>query len=52
MSQSTITIVKNTDKKQKPQSKDIAFGRTFTDHMFVMDYESDKGWHEDRKSVV
>ncbi|MBA2174936.1 branched-chain amino acid aminotransferase [Halobacillus locisalis] len=48
MSQSTITIVKNTDKKQKPQSKDIAFGRTFTDHMFVMDYESDKGWHEPR----
>ncbi|MCA0971335.1 branched-chain amino acid aminotransferase [Halobacillus litoralis] len=48
MSSSTITIVKNPDKKPKPQSKDIAFGKTFTDHMFVMDYQEGKGWHEPR----
>ncbi|RWZ58695.1 branched-chain amino acid aminotransferase [Halobacillus fulvus] len=48
MSNSTITIVENPNKKPKPQTKDIAFGRTFTDHMFVMDYEEGKGWHEPR----
>ncbi|WP_226582012.1 branched-chain amino acid aminotransferase [Halobacillus litoralis] len=44
----TVSKIEATHKKAKPQSKEIPFGRTFTDHMFVMDYESDKGWHEPR----
>ncbi len=43
-----LNIVETTHKKAKPESEKIPFGRTFTDHMFVMDYEADKGWHEPR----
>jgi len=34
--------------KQKPDPKTLVFGRTFTDHMFVMDYADGKGWHHGR----
>ncbi|MEC3884231.1 branched-chain amino acid aminotransferase [Halobacillus sp. HZG1] len=44
----SLNIVEATHKKTKPESEKIPFGRTFTDHMFVMDYEEDKGWHEPR----
>lgn len=30
--------------REKPQG-DLFFGRYFTDHMFVMDYSEEKGWH-------
>ncbi|SFK08570.1 branched-chain amino acid aminotransferase [Halobacillus dabanensis] len=43
-----LNIVETTHKKAKPESEKIPFGRTFTDHMFVMDYEAGKGWHEPR----
>lgn len=44
-----ITVTKTTTPKQKPidESK-LGFGRIFTDHMFVMDYSSDKGWYNGR----
>ncbi|MGP4077476.1 branched-chain amino acid aminotransferase [Halobacillus sp. K22] len=44
----SLTTVESRIKKQKPDSGQIPFGRTFTDHMFVMDYEESKGWHEPR----
>ncbi|MBX0358206.1 branched-chain amino acid aminotransferase [Halobacillus sp. Nhm2S1] len=44
----SLNIVEATHKKAKPESEKIPFGRTFTDHMFVMDYQEDKGWHEPR----
>ena len=34
---------------KNPQPKPTgspAFGKVFTDHMFVMDYAPDKGWHD------
>ena len=34
--------------KQKPDENNLGFGTIFTDHMFVMDYSSDKGWHDAR----
>lgn len=36
-------------KKDKPadQSK-LGFGKIFTDHMFIMDYDSGMGWHDPR----
>jgi branched-chain amino acid aminotransferase len=43
-----LEIVKSTNLKAKPEKDQIPFGRTFTDHMFVMDYETDKGWFEPR----
>lgn len=40
-----IEFVQIAEKKEKPQSDKMAFGKNFTDHMFVMEYEKDKGWH-------
>ncbi|MFA9560085.1 branched-chain amino acid aminotransferase [Evansella sp. AB-rgal1] len=43
-----ITVVKATEKKTKPDENTLGFGKFFTDHMFVMDYEKGKGWHSPR----
>ncbi len=29
----------------RPEDADLGFGTVFTDHMFVMDYSIEKGWH-------
>jgi len=34
--------------KPKPDPNTLKFGQTFSDHMFVMDYETGKGWHDGR----
>ena len=34
--------------KPKPDPKTLVFGRSFTDHMFVMNYDTGKGWHDGR----
>lgn len=41
-----IRIEERTDKKQKPEDQALQFGRDFTDHMFVMEYSAEKGWHD------
>ncbi|WP_221565026.1 branched-chain amino acid aminotransferase [Alkalihalobacillus sp. TS-13] len=43
-----LTIVKSTHMQQKPRADEIRFGRNFTDHLFIMDYEVGKGWFEPR----
>jgi len=43
-----IKIQKNNSPKQKPDQNNLGFGRYFTDHMFIMDYSRDKGWHDAR----
>ncbi|MFD2924684.1 branched-chain amino acid aminotransferase [Halobacillus naozhouensis] len=48
MSEQKLEIVKTEDKKPKPETDQIPFGKTFTDHMFVMDYETDSGWYNPR----
>lgn len=40
-----ITINKTSTPKAKPDSANLGFGKVFTDHMFVMDYSKEKGWH-------
>jgi branched-chain amino acid aminotransferase len=35
-------------KKAKPDVETLEFGTQFTDHMFVMDYSSESGWHDAR----
>ncbi|WP_373893472.1 branched-chain amino acid aminotransferase [Virgibacillus natechei] len=35
-------------KKDKPNTDQLEFGREFTDHMFIMDYSEDSGWHDAR----
>lgn len=41
-----IKIIRNEKLKQKPKSSELTFGTTFTDHMFVMDYDKAIGWHD------
>ncbi|MFN2356442.1 MAG: branched chain amino acid aminotransferase, partial [Desulfotignum sp.] len=32
----------------RPKDEDLGFGTVFTDHMFVMEYANEKGWHDPR----
>ncbi len=43
-----IRITKTAQKKQKPKDKDLAFGTDFTDHMFLVDFQEEKGWYDPR----
>lgn len=44
-----IAIHKISVPKRKPSENDaLPFGTFFTDHMFVMDYTPEKGWHDAR----
>ena len=44
-----ITITKTTAPRPKPEDpRKLGFGTVFTDHMFVMDYDGDQGWHDAR----
>ena len=41
-----ITYSKNANSGLKSKSCEARFGTTFTDKMFVMHYNKDKGWHD------
>ncbi|GIO34904.1 MULTISPECIES: branched-chain amino acid aminotransferase [Paenibacillus] len=43
-----IKIQLTTTPGNKPDSSNLSFGKYFTDHMFIMDYHIDKGWHDPR----
>lgn len=43
-----IKINKATELKAKPDSNNLGFGKYFTDHMFIMDYDEGQGWHDAR----
>ena len=43
-----IKITKTTTPIQMPPEDKLGFGKVFTDHMFVMDYEEGKGWYDAR----
>ena len=43
-----ISITKTTCPKEKPDSSTLGFGKIFTDHMFMMDWSSEKGWYDAR----
>jgi branched-chain amino acid aminotransferase len=43
-----IRITRTTRRKDRPKDKDLAFGNVFTDHMFVADFEEEKGWYDPR----
>ena len=34
--------------KEKPAADTLGFGKYFTDHMFLMNYNEEKGWHDGR----
>lgn len=45
---SNIKIEKNKNPKTKPDTGNLPFGKCFSDHMFLMDYDEGQGWHDPR----
>ncbi|MBA3009860.1 MAG: branched-chain amino acid aminotransferase, partial [Proteobacteria bacterium] len=43
-----IKVTRATQTGTRPKDADLGFGTAFTDHMFVMEYAMDKGWHDAR----
>lgn len=43
-----IRFEKTACPKVKPDSSTLGFGKFFTDHMFMMDYSREEGWHDAR----
>ncbi len=43
----SIELTKTPKKKPDDESK-LGFGRMFTDHMFIMNYDKGEGWHNPR----
>jgi branched-chain amino acid aminotransferase len=48
MTMLNIKITKTTSPKAKPDESHLGFGKIFTDHMFLMDYDKGQGWHDAR----
>ncbi len=43
-----IKIIETTSPKTMMPESELGFGRYFSDHMFIMDYETGKGWYDAR----
>jgi branched-chain amino acid aminotransferase len=43
-----IRITRATAKKPKPKDHELGFGTVFTDHMFIADFQEEKGWYDPR----
>lgn len=43
-----IKFIKTTAPKAKPDESSLGFGKIFTDHMFVCDYDPENGWQNAR----
>ncbi len=39
-------VIKANTPKEKPDPDTLEFGKVFTDHMFVMNYTPEEGWHQ------
>ena len=44
----SILIKPTQTPKPKPDQNNLGFGHYFTDHMFIMDYSTEKGWYDPR----
>ncbi|MBI3457358.1 MAG: branched-chain amino acid aminotransferase [Candidatus Rokubacteria bacterium] len=44
----TIRITRAATKKPKPRDSELGFGTLFTDHMFLADFQEEKGWYDPR----
>ena len=43
-----IAITRTTAPRPRPDEKNIPFGTFFSDHMFLMNYETGRGWYDPR----
>ncbi|RUM40595.1 MAG: branched chain amino acid aminotransferase, partial [Desulfocapsa sp.] len=41
-----VSLQKATSLKEKPDQEKLGFGQYFTDHMFVMKWNRERGWHD------
>ncbi len=41
-----LQFIKRENLKEKPDFSNLAFGKIFTDYMFSMEYDTEKGWHD------
>lgn len=44
----SIRVELSQSRREKPDPQNLVFGRNFTDHMFIMDYTENVGWHDAR----
>ena len=44
----SFTLQLAATRKPRPKDSELVFGRTFTDHMAVADWESERGWFDPR----
>ena len=43
-----VTTLDQGQGGEPPADSDLGFGRHFTDHMFLCDYDRQRGWHDAR----
>jgi branched-chain amino acid aminotransferase len=43
-----ISFIQREELKPKPDTSSLGFGKYYSDYMFVMDYQSEHGWHNPR----
>jgi branched-chain amino acid aminotransferase len=43
-----ITRQRSTTPKPRPPEDKLSFGKSFTDHMFMLNYDAGAGWHDPR----
>jgi len=43
-----ITVRRTNAPRPKPDMSQLGFGQYFTDHMFLLDYDRARGWHDPR----
>lgn len=48
MTNNSIRVELSPLNKDKPDSDNLVFGKEFTDHMFIMDYNTERGWYDAR----
>ena len=41
-------VTKTQTPKEKPDQTSLGFGKYYTDHMFIMEYDEGEGWHDGR----
>ena len=44
----TFPVTRTTSPKAKPDEHALGFGKYYTDHMFMMEYDEGQGWHDGR----
>jgi branched-chain amino acid aminotransferase len=43
-----ISVRRTTKPRPRPKDDELAFGKIFTDHMFLAEWDEGKGWHDAR----